>query len=490
MAVQSLITAVAGYDIHPWQIAVGVVAAGIVAVGGFFLVRRFLWPTISQWSLAQQLALAAAVVLALAGGAYAISKALDRPGDVLNEDVDFEAQKKQKKIVKTVNWPVYGYDDERTRFLPTKRVNPPFHASDWSFQAGKLLEFSPIAVDGKLFFLDKDALMYSLDAANGKVLWKKDLGALSAASPAWGDGRLFAVTLDPGNVQRLDPRNGKIIWKKDLGARSETSPLVYGDKVIVGNESGTVFAFNVHSGKLEWSVDTAGAVKGGVALHDGVVYFGNYAGEVTAVQASSGDIKWQTGTQGGSFGRTGRIYSTPAVGYGRVYVGSIDSRVYSFDADTGELAWSQSTGAEVYAGPALAEAADAPATVYIGSADKNFYAMDARTGAIRWKDFTGGILLGAASVVGHVAYVGVIGPQNGTIGYNANTGRKVFEHELGEYNPVISDGHRMYITGESGIRAFQPDLHPGDNGKKKGKKGGDKGGGDSKKQGGEGGGGG
>jgi hypothetical protein len=30
----------------------------------------------------------------------------------------------------------------------------------------------------------------------------------------------------------------------------------------------------------------------------------------------------------------------------------------------------------------------------------------------------------------------------------------VFESELGEYNPVISDGQRMYLTGTSNIRAF------------------------------------
>ena len=491
MAVHSLITALGGYDVRPWHIAVGVAVAAVVVVGGFLLVRRFLWPTISKWTLTQQLALAGAVVLVAAGGAYAVYKALDRPGDVLNEDVEFKAEKPEKKVVKTVNWPVYGYDDERTRFLPTKRVNPPFHSSDWSFQAGKLLEFSPIVIEGKLYLLDKDALMYSLDASNGKVLWKKDLGSLSAASPGWGDGRLFAVTLEPGTVQRIDPRTGKILWQKNLGARSETSPVVYGDKVIVGNESGTVFAFNVHNGDLEWTVDTAGAVKGGVALHDGVVYFGNYAGEVTAVQASNGDIKWQSGTQGGSFGTGGGIYSTPAVAYGRVYVGSLDSRVYSFDADNGDLAWSQSTGAEVYPGPAVAEAGDAPPTVYIGSADKDLYAMDARTGAIRWHEDVGGIILGAASVVGHVVYIGVIGPKNGTIGFNPKTGRRVFEHELGEYNPVISDGHRIYITGESGIRAFQADLKPGNAGNAKKhpeKKGNSKKGGAGSKKGTEGGG--
>ena len=32
---------------------------------------------------------------------------------------------------------------------------------------------------------------------------------------------------------------------------------------------------------------------------------------------------------------------------------------------------------------------------------------------------------------------------------------QVFESELGEYNPVISDGQRLYLTGASGIRAFE-----------------------------------
>jgi hypothetical protein len=43
----------------------------------------------------------------------------------------------------------------------------------------------------------------------------------------------------------------------------------------------------------------------------------------------------------------------------------------------------------------------------------------------------------------------------GTFGFDAKTGKKVFESDLGEYNPVISDGHYMYLTGTSGVRAFE-----------------------------------
>ena len=200
---------------------------------------------------------------------------------------------------------------------------------------------------------------------------------------------------------------------------------------------------------------TAGAVKGGLAFDDGVLYGANYAGQVFALRASNGAYVWQSSTQGLSFGRGGPVYSTPAVAYGRVFLGSIDTRVYSFDQDTGELLWSHSTGDWVYGAPAVADTPKTDPTVYVGSKDQNFYALDAKTGEVRWQKDTGGVILGASTVLGEVAYVAVLGPNVGTFGFNVKTGKKVFESDLGEYNPVISDGARMYLTGSSNVRAFE-----------------------------------
>ena len=60
----------------------------------------------------------------------------------------FHKQKRVNKKPETLNWPMYGYDPARTRYLPVKGLDPPFGASLWSFQAGKLLEFQPIVVHG------------------------------------------------------------------------------------------------------------------------------------------------------------------------------------------------------------------------------------------------------------------------------------------------------------------------------------------------------
>ena len=415
-----------------------------------------------SWSVRRRVITVAVAAAIAAGAGVGLYQWLKRPADVSNPDVEFVEQDDQpihrEPVDKTVDWPTYGYNSQRTRYFPTKVVNAPFGSSDWSFHTGKLLEFSPIVVDDRLYFMDIDTNFYALDAETGKKLWETKTGSLNASAPTYRDGRLFAVNLEPGQAIALRARDGKKLWDTRLGGRSESSPLVYRDLVIFGCECGTVYALDTKDGSIEWQYDTAGAIKGALALDGGVVYGGNYAGEMFALKADSGDAVWRVNTIGGSFGRGGGVYSTPAVAYGRVYFGSIDSRVYSLDQETGQIAWSHSTGAEVYSGPAIADTAGTPATVYIGSADSVFYALDAKTGDTRWTQPAGGQVTGAASVIGDVVYVSVIGEAVGTIGYAVKDGEVVFEHELGEYNPAITDGQRLYLTGYSTLRAFTPNA--------------------------------
>jgi hypothetical protein len=68
----------------------------------------------------------------------------------------------------------------------------------------------------------------------------------------------------------------------------------------------------------------------------------------------------------------------------------------------------------------------------------------------------GGVVLGAGSVVGRTAYVGVIGPNIGTFGFDVKTGKRVYEDPFGEYNPIISNGRRVFLTGSSKLMALQP----------------------------------
>src|SRR6266849_4684180 len=109
---------------------------------------RRLARTWRSWSRARRLTVAGtALALVVVGGIVAYS-ALKRPADVSNPGATFHKKQKQperarKKNPRATDWPLYGYNAQRTRYLPARNVRPPFSKPLWTFDAGKLLEFSP-----------------------------------------------------------------------------------------------------------------------------------------------------------------------------------------------------------------------------------------------------------------------------------------------------------------------------------------------------------
>jgi outer membrane protein assembly factor BamB len=288
------------------------------------------------------------------------------------------------------------------------------------------------------------------------VQWKRRIGTKNASSPTYSKQRLFVVNLTPGQVLALNVKTGKTEWKKELGSRSESSPLVVDKRVFFGDEAGTLYAVDRRNGHTIWTTQLCGSIKAAPAYRHGILYVGDYGGCMNAVNSHSGKVRWQSSSQGLGLGSTGRFYSTPAVAFGRVYSGNNDHRVYSFEADDGDLAWSHSTGGYVYSGPTVADTPNTGPTVYIGSVDGNLYALDAKNGETRWSRGVGGPVISSPSAVGNIVYASSYSPKQ-TDGFAMRTGRKVFGFGTGGANsPVISDGHRLFLTGYSSITALQP----------------------------------
>ncbi|MEZ5076861.1 MAG: PQQ-binding-like beta-propeller repeat protein [Solirubrobacterales bacterium] len=412
-----------------------------------------IWRRRRGWAIG----LAAALVLLVVGGGFAYQQ-LKRPPDVHNAEAieRFVApvEPKPEKKPRTVNWPVYGYDRARSRYLPVKGVKPPFEKV-WRYTNRPLLEFPPIYVGGKLYLVDNSGTVVSLDSDTGKTLWKRRVGRKNASSPAFARNRLYVVNLTPGHIVKLDAKTGKVLWKRSLPGRSESSPLVIGRTVYFGCENGELFALSTVNGNVRWSAQLGGAIKAAPAYKNGKLFVGDYGGRMSAVDAESGEVVWQSSGLGSGLGTSGSFYSTPAVAYGRVYVGNLDGRVYSFDSGDGTLAWSYSTGGYVYSGPAVADSKHSPPTVFIGSFDGNVYALDAKDGSERWVRSPGGQVIGSLTAVGDIVYVAEFTNKT-TTGFMMRSGRRVFRYPYGTYTPVISDGRRIYLTGYSSVTALRP----------------------------------
>ena len=129
--------------------------------------------------------------------------------------------------------------------------------------------------------------------------------------------------------------------------------------------------------------------------------------------------------------------------------------MYSFNQDSGSVAWSKSTGGYVYGGRRRGESPGLGSEHLLrllrrdrlrprrGQRPRALVPARARP------------VSGAGSVVGDVFYVGELKTTQ-TFGFRVSDGKKVLEFRDGAYNPVISNGRRLFLTG---YRMIYP-LHP------------------------------
>ena len=402
-----------------------------------------------------------ALIVGLAIGGYVYEK--NRTGNVYHPHARFVPEatpEPPKRPADDFQWPFYGYTPDHTRYFPAPAsLRPPFRRL-WVNDAHTLLEFPPVISGGRIFQLGDDAVLRVFNKHTGHVIWARDLGSLSASSPAVVDGVVYACVLsrsageEGGRVFALKSGNGNTIWSRNLPSRCESSPMVDSGKLFFGSQNGTVYALNADNGSVVWTYHAEGAVKASPTLSGGILYFGDYSGHVQAVAERTGRRIWRSGSEGALLG-SGTFYSTPAVFYGRVFLGNTDGRVYAYDAANGNLDWAVQTGAYVYASPAVTNAPGLGPTIYLGSYDGTFYAIDARSGHIAWKFDAHGKISGSATIIGRTVYFADLGTHR-TYGLGISTGRPVFQLGTGSFDPVVSDGKNVYLTGLEGLYAFAP----------------------------------
>ena len=264
------------------------------------------------------------------------------------------------------------------------------------------------------------------------------------------DGPSSRSRSSPARRRRCAPATARCCGGVRSPGRSETSPVVVGKNVIVGSESGTVYALDRKDGELDWQVDTAGAVKGGLALDDGIALRRQLRRRgVRGARLATARV-WQSSTQGLSFGRGGPVYSTPAVAFGRVYPRQHRQPRLQLRRRHGELAWSHSTGDWVYPGPAVADTEarrpdrlrrlQGPELLRARRRDRRRALAEGRRRRSSSAPPASSARSSTSADSGQHRHLRL---------RRRRPARGSSSHELGEYNPVISDGDRLYLTGDS-----------------------------------------
>ena len=244
----------------------------------------------------------------------------------------------------------------------------------WKYETRSQVESTPSVVDARVYVGSNDNYVYCFDAYNGSVIWRFETQG-PILSLAVFDGKVYASSADT-YVYCLDGTSGAKIWRYAAGGWAGSITAVNG-KVFVGSwVPGYNFScLNAITGTVMWSFQPRiNIIPTYAAVADDKVFIGEQSipGYMYSIDANTGELIWDRQLEL-------PVASSPAVGGGKVFVGSNDNYVYCFDAADGSLIWRFQTQGPVLSSPAVADG-----EVLFGSNDGFVYAIDESSGTLKW----------------------------------------------------------------------------------------------------------
>ncbi|HEY3298301.1 MAG TPA: PQQ-binding-like beta-propeller repeat protein, partial [Armatimonadota bacterium] len=189
----------------------------------------------------------------------------------------------------------------------------------------------------KICFEDANGSVYHrstcfyVDSPGSKVRWRTYLGSSVRSTPVVSGDTVFAG-LDSGWLRAYSTDTGQMKWEFKAGG-AVAGPLVVGETVCFGSEDGYVYCVSASTGELLWRFKAGDPVYSCPASDGVAVYFGSGRGTFYGVSAADGKLNWK------NTDASYNIQSQPFISGGRVYYGCWDMYVYCLDTADGHLVW-------------------------------------------------------------------------------------------------------------------------------------------------------
>lgn len=208
----------------------------------------------------------------------------------------------------------------------------------WKYSGQFAYLAEPIILEDAVIVAGLDQNLVSLDLGTGEQQWATALKGALIAAPAYdpGSGSLFVGSL--GNeMLSIDSKTGKINWT--FGENDEISsiyatPILVGESLIFGDESGKVFALDPATGSVEWTLDVGGEIVAGILPLENSFVIALERGELRAYKLSDRTPLWTRTLDG-------KLYTTPVVSADKIVVAITkgQSLLQAFDL-AGNPVWS------------------------------------------------------------------------------------------------------------------------------------------------------
>ena len=355
------------------------------------------------------------------------------------------------------DWPMFRGNPARTGVAETQ--DSPGLDLVWKQKLGNLVDSSPAVVDGVVYVGSSDGFVHALRASDGQALWKYETDGAVTSSPAVAGGLVYVGSVDRC-IYALRAEDGSPAWVHRTGGPVVSSPAVADGLVTCGSMDGNLYALDATSGAERWTARSPMWISSSPAVADGHVFVAlsderniPAQGRIRAFRAADGKMIWEY-AMALAADRGGRVWTSPAVDQGVLYIGGQDNIMHAIDATNGARRWMFKCGDKQPMWMISSSAAVLEGVAYFGCFDTLLYAVGA--GEPRWKCPLNNIVDSSPAIAGRTLYVG--SADHHVYAVNIDSGEPVARFETGGIvvsSPAVSD-ERVFIGSSDGnLYCFQ-----------------------------------
>jgi outer membrane protein assembly factor BamB len=178
---------------------------------------------------------------------------------------------------------------------------------DWSFESQAGFASSPVIYEDTIFLGSFDRRLYAVEIGSNVSLWKfpqdKAAGNWFWAAPIANGGIVYAGCLD-GRLYAINATTGKEIWSyttEDQEGKPSpitSSPVLMGNFLIVANESGNVYAFDLSAeiddqGMPSKTISIGAGIKSSFCAQEGLAYIRGEDSQLYVVDIDKAKVSWK-----------------------------------------------------------------------------------------------------------------------------------------------------------------------------------------------------
>jgi outer membrane protein assembly factor BamB len=270
--------------------------------------------------------------------------------------------------------------------------------------SGTLVRAWPgLSTNENVIYLSTGGLVYAVNAENGSMVWqfpkeKPDPSKPFVAAPAFGPDGLIVVGDMHNKLYGLDS-NGNKKWEFETSPIKEgeiigqakgnfvAPALVVDDLVLAPSSDNNLYALSL-DGQLQWEYETENTLWAQPASDGELIYLPAMDHKLYALKKADGKEVWQKDLKSA-------LLSGPVLTEdGKLIIATMEGVVTAIDLDTQNVLWSTPTEGRIWSSPVLHEG-----VLYVGNASNKIFAISESDGSILWKNDLGSPVLGGAAIL-------------------------------------------------------------------------------------------